>query len=884
MSDQTSEYRSLFLEESAANLQEWENALLGLERSPGDRALIDALFRAVHTVKGSSGFVGCTELQAMLHEIESSLQGVRDGHLPLSANAVQGLLEALDEARRMIDAFGRSEPVAVDSRGLLAKIREPGEEPPRTRVLYRIEVEIAAPPRERYVRSLLVQSRLETVATVITLNPSLEELRLQGKDFRYEVVVETDVGQAALENVLALDQVTVRSLAEMKQESVPAEAASQPGAGSAPGAAAPLRAENMIRVPAAKLDTLLNLVGELVVQNSGFISISGELKAHFGRTRLVAQLDERTEALARVARELQDSVMKVRMLPVATVFNRFTRVVRDLARSRGKQVAMETLGEETEIDKKVIDRIGDPLVHLVRNAIDHGIETVEERRAAGKNPIGTVRLGAFQEGDHICIQIFDDGRGLDRNRIVAKAVSRGLVAADRADGLSTDEALSFVFLPGFSTAESVTDVSGRGVGLDVVKRSVEEMDGSVSLSTQPGKGTTITITLPLTMAIIRAIMVRSGGSLFAIPLSSVNEIVKLDGASYQSLCKEAVVQLRNQVLAVVDLTSLLGFDEDGGAARCIQGGVRPVVVVSHGGRRIGIAVEELLGNTEIVIKSLARHYREVDGFVGASILGNGRIALILDVKSLLDVHMRSERTRTSSREAPSAPPAEEPRPEAEAPASQDTSEARGGEQDLEAFCEIYGASALEASYAMTRLMGREVQVSFPETSLVPIAAIASQLGGDESAVVRMYVGMRGDIAGGCLMVLPVEEAMRLADQLLARKPGTTASLGDEEISGLSEMGNILSAAFINALADRTRLAVAAEVPDTCVDMCLPVIDSVLARFNQPGDSLLLTRVELFAGEGCRAACSLLLFLETASMAAVGAALAGSRTKETGGPR
>jgi two-component system, chemotaxis family, sensor kinase CheA len=893
MNAEADAYRELFLEESQEQLQDWENALLGLEKAPGDRELIGSLFRAVHTLKGAAGFVGCADLQAFLHEVESILQPIRDNGEALPAGMTESLLEGLDASRSSINAFSRSKKCVMDAQVVLDHLRTPPprREPADRKRFFRIAIEVTAPPRERYLRSLLVQSRIEELATIITLSPALEQLRLQGGDFRYEMVVETSRRREELAHVMVVDQVVVHRLDEMPDLKLASAPPENPPPAEAPAAAAEtVRKDNVIRVPVNKLDALLNLVGELVVQNSGFTSIAKELTTLYGRTPQVLHLVEKTEMLSRVARQLQDSVMKVRMLPVATVFDRFTRVVRDLARSLQKQVAMTTFGEETEIDKKVIDRLGDPLVHLVRNAIDHGIEPPEERRAAGKDAVGHLTLGAYQEADHICIQITDDGRGMDRQRILDTAVAKGLLGPSDADAVTAEEALRFVFLPGFSTAKAVTDLSGRGVGLDAVKRTVQEMGGTISLSSVPGKGSTFTITMPLTMAIIRAIMAREAGMLFAVPLSAVSEVVKLDQDSYTVLCREKVLHLRDDIIPVVPLSELLGMQADSPASP--GGPSRPVVIVSYRGRKVGVAVEELAGNTEIVIKSLARNFREVQGYMGASILGNGGIALILDIKGLMDIHLQGEglgqgALRTAGIPAalaetgtwvppeggdslPPEPaavlPREEPDTGVQAAPAEPVSETGMSAAEKELLEEIYSRSAIEASQSMTHLMGRSVQVSFPELSFVPRNTLVEMLGGEEMPVARIYVGMTGDIIGGGLIVMGLDEAHRYCDLLLGRAPGTTVEIGEEETSGLSETGNIVCASFINAIADQTGLSVVSEVPDTVTDMCQSAIDAVLARFNRPGSSILVTRAELFLDGSAQTFCHFLLFCEEDSFA------------------
>ena len=925
------EYKGIFLDEAQVQIQEWEEALLSLEKAPADRELINRIFRAIHTLKGSSGFVGMAPLQKLAHEIETGLQAVRDGQAALCPEMVQILFEGLDASRKLVDAFASGAPFVdavesirakldgissagiplIDSAGApIAAQRESIE-----KNLFQIGIQVDAPSTERYLRSLLVHSRLEDLGTVVMVTPSLEDLRMRGEEFAYVVVLETKKAEEQVMKALLLDQVKVVQIKSVKRsasESQPPDVDSIAAQGKSSDElyARVARSDNMVRVPASKLDAMLNLVGELVIQNAGFISIAGELKTIFGRSPLITKLEEKSEQLARVARELQDAVMKVRMLPVATVFNRFQRVVRDLSRNRGKEVRLDIYGEETEIDKKVIDRMGEPLVHLVRNAVDHGIEGPDDRRAAGKNPTGFVRLGAYQEGDRICVEISDDGRGLDRERIITKGIEKGLITSKDAQGMSNEAAFHLIFLPGFSTAEQVTDISGRGVGLDVVKRFVEEMDGAVQVRSSIGKGTTVKITLPLTMAIIRTILVQTSTCYFAIPLSSVREIIKVDPRTCRSLHKETVVQLRDEILSLVPLRELLRIGGNGGSSGEEAQEAQSVVVVDYEGHRIGVIVDRLLGITEIVIKSLSRHYREIEGLVGASILGNGAIALILDVEAIMSAHYRQADIRKSARierqsvatgdvsEAglvkPESSAIEEPPaiadapPEAAgisepAPATEQAPPWSLDEKQRETLNEIFATSAMQASSAMSTLMRRTVQVSFPELKLVRIAEVSGALGGDESAVVRVYVEFTGEVVGGNLIVLPIGQALRFCDILFERAAGKTVDIDQEDLSAIAEVGNILSASFINAIANQCGCTLHPQVPDVRIDMCLSTIDSVLSRFNRPGDEILLTEAQLFYGDSDQTLCHMLLFLEIDSMARVQQVLSADGMRKAGLP-
>ncbi|MCK5093160.1 MAG: chemotaxis protein CheA, partial [Spirochaetes bacterium] len=576
------EYRSIFLEESQDQIQEWEESLLELEKDSGNKEQIDRMFRSIHTLKGSAGFVGFEELQKVTHDLESTLQEVRDGGLELSPGMIEILFEGHDFAKRMIEAFSLDKPFNEDIDEFIAKIKsveggkagesqagesqdvevelktdaaESGDEtesgaedaePEPKGTLYRVGIEIDVEGKEAFLRSLLVQQRLEEAGKVIKITPSLEDLRVRGTEFKYEVLVKTEETAEEIGKSLSLDQIRVTGVdeaseTEQKEKTGPEDTGEQEKKVKTKSGSKVIKAEQVVRVPVEKLDVMMNLVGELVVQNSGFISTTGELSEQYGRTGLIIGLEEKTESLAKIARDLQDAVMKVRMLPVATVFNRFNRVVRDLAKDRGKAVELVVYGEETEIDKKVIDRIGEPLVHLVRNAVDHGIETREERAVSGKDSVGHIKLGAYQEGDHICIEVSDDGKGLDRDKIEAKAVEKGLLKQKDAERMDDEKIFSYIFLPGFSTAAKVTDISGRGVGLDVVKRTVDEMDGVVRIKSERGRGTVTTISLPLTMAIIMAVLVEKSGALFALPLSSVNEVLKVKRSEFHSVRQSDVI-------------------------------------------------------------------------------------------------------------------------------------------------------------------------------------------------------------------------------------------------------------------------------------------------------------------------------------------------------
>jgi chemotaxis protein CheY-P-specific phosphatase CheC/chemotaxis signal transduction protein len=508
--------------------------------------------------------------------------------------------------------------------------------------------------------------------------------------------------------------------------------------------------------------------------------------------------------------------------------------------------------------------------------------------------------------------------------------------------MTDEEVYRYIFIPGFSTAKEVTDISGRGVGLDVVKKRVEEMGGDVRLKSTTGLGTVTTITLPLTMAIIPAILLQSGESLFAIPMSSVREVIKLRRHEFKVMRQSTVIQLRDEVISVVELHEVLELGGNGTEAAVRERIMEKqqdddeiaIVIVDFAGKKIGVGVEKLLGNEEIVIKSLSRHYREVEGLVGASILGNGKIVLILDVEAMVNRYYKEEVSHRSSSDVsadspktsfdeafplghvaastrrpeegqPGASSSDEPdtRNQTEASESQTVDSDDGaesavspdgqehakdgengllialGEDKRELLNEIHTSGAVIATMSLTELMGHDIRVSFPTIRMVPIDDIAMDLFGDEEKPVGgIYIGIRGDISGGVLTVLPMKHLLQFSDLLYGRELGTAETVAEEELSGLCEMGNILSASFIRAMADTTGFTILQDAPEISIDMSLPVIDSVLARFNRPGEHILLTEAELYYGEDNQAVCFLLLFLDAGSIDKLLKAASGERSE------
>ncbi|HEY3064475.1 MAG TPA: chemotaxis protein CheA [Methylomirabilota bacterium] len=655
----------MFFEEAADLLRDFEEGLLRLESAPADKDVINRVFRSAHTIKGTSGMLGLDAIARFTHVLEDLLMRLRKGELAASRPIVDTLLASGDVLRGLLEA-GRTGGDIDEPRmeGIMAALQAHarGETPSpapaapaaaaATADAYTIRF---VPPPDLLTRGLDPIRLLDTLEDLGTISditadttrlPSLAELDPETAYLGFRCTLRTTRPVAAIENVFEFVG---------DRTAVTVEVCGSGGAGSVSAAGAPAadgledrrsgrdrRAPGAdgsgesatIRVPTAKVDRLINLVGELVVTQS----MVAQLVTRFSADRL-GQLQEAVAQMDRHARDLQERVMAVRMLPIRTVFSRFPRLVRDLAQANGKEVALERVGEDTELDKTVIERISDPLTHLVRNAVDHGIEPPDVRVQAGKRGAGRLTLRAYQQGGNIYIEVADDGRGLQRERIVAKAVELGLIEGD--DALTDHDVWALIFRPGFSTAARVTQVSGRGVGMDVVARNVEALGGSITIHTEPGRGTTFRVKLPLTLAILDGQLLRVGDAIYILPLVSIVESVRPRRSDLNTLLGDTeTVTIRREVMSMIRLHRV--FDVAPSTEDPTTG---LVVIVEHDGRRVALLVDELLGQQQVVIKSLETNFQRTEGIAGATILGDGRVALILDVPGLVALARSRPRLR-----------------------------------------------------------------------------------------------------------------------------------------------------------------------------------------------------------------------------------------------
>lgn len=638
MSMDISAFYQTFFDEADELLADMEQHLLELDPQAPDIEPLNAIFRAAHSIKGGAATFGFSVLQETTHLLENLLDGARREEMRLSTEIINLFLETKDIMQEQLDAYKTSQQPDAESFDYICQ------------ALRQLALEAqqqdapAAPPVVAQPAPTAVAGGMRVSLTGLKANEiplMLEELGNLGEvqdplqtDNSLEVTLLTTASEedicAVLCFVLEPEQISFTTPPTTAAEPLAsAEVVPQPVAQPQPAAVEPPKAprakaseSTSIRVAVEKVDQLINLVGELVITQSMLAQRSGNLDpvTHGDLLNSMSQLE-------RNARDLQESVMSIRMMPMEYVFSRYPRLVRDLAGKLNKQVELTLQGSSTELDKSLIERIIDPLTHLVRNSLDHGIEDPQTRLAAGKSEVGNLILSAEHQGGNICIEVIDDGAGLNREKILAKAAAQGLTVSD---SMSDEEVGMLIFAPGFSTAEQVTDVSGRGVGMDVVKRNIQEMGGHVEIHSRAGKGTSIRILLPLTLAILDGMSVKVNEEVFILPLNAVMESLQPQAEDLHPMAGgERMLQVRGEYLPLVELYRV--FDVAGAKTEATQG---IVVILQSAGRRYALLVDQLIGQHQVVVKNLESNYRKVPGISAATILGDGSVALIVDVSAL----------------------------------------------------------------------------------------------------------------------------------------------------------------------------------------------------------------------------------------------------------
>jgi len=664
------QYLEIFIEEAQEHLQNLNQNLLGLESNPNDSNILNEIFRSAHTLKGMAGTMGYDSIMNLTHDMENILDAVRNGLLSINSGILDVLFECLDFLEESINYIAENgkenqrniEPLKKKLLNILNSNSVPhdsqtaennekvidnfkfnqydenvaGQAIATGMKVFRIEVILAKDCMLKSARAFVVFKTLEKYAEIFKSYPRVEDIEDEKFDNSFKIAIITsenkDKIKKDLESISEIEEVIVEEYTNLisSEIAISNEIAVTQETKTEKEEQEEQEEQHIkknkvgktVRVDINRLDNLMNLVSELIIIKTRLEGIDSDSQSK--------NMSEAVEYLERITTNLHDAVMKVRMVPVERVFNRFPRMVRDLSRELDKEVNLNISGEETELDRTVIDEIGDPLIHLIRNAIDHGIENKDERARNNKKPFGNIYLRAYQDGNSVVIEVEDDGKGIDIVKVKKKAIENRLIDKSEADGMSDKEAIELLFHPGFSTADEISDISGRGVGLDVVKTKIESLGGTVEVESLANKGSKFMIRLPLTLAIIQALLVTIGSEKYAIPLNSIKEITSIEKDKIRNIQGQEVVLYRDSVLPVIRLADVLDVKDYAEDENELT-----VVIVKKGDKSSGFIVESLIGQQEIVIKSLGKYLAGIKNIAGATILGDGQVALIVDTNSMI---------------------------------------------------------------------------------------------------------------------------------------------------------------------------------------------------------------------------------------------------------
>jgi two-component system, chemotaxis family, sensor kinase CheA len=643
-----------FLVETQEILDTLDQDLMDLEAQPQNFDLLNSIFRSFHTIKGTSSFMGFEQITNVTHHAEDILNKLRKAELQVTSEIVDALLEVYDWLKILLKKAKANDTEPVDYSKTLEK-------------LHKITAPDAANAPAAASAPAVSSASAPAAAVVAGAGAGAVDNILSDPNFGKSGDYFTDAELAQIAEAFNQINADLTGKPSASPSSAPAAPVAAPVAAApvaaapvaapvataaAPVAAAPVAAasavvakkddvktppqavaaatETTIRVDVNRLETLMDLSGELVLGRNRLAQVTQELLQRYEDHDFLRELQETSSSIDFITTELQSAIMKTRMVPISKIFQKAPRIVRDLSKEFGKEIELVLRGEETELDRGIIEELNDPLVHMLRNSCDHGVEKPEERVRSGKQSKGTLILDAEHEGNHIVVSIIDDGKGIDAEKIKLKALEKGLITSEQAQTMTEREALNLIFAPGFSTAEKITSVSGRGVGMDVVRTNIQKLKGIIEIDSKPGAGTTFTIKLPLTLAIIQGLLVRVQQEIYALPLSAVVEVVNTDLSQIYSVNQSEVIRIRNQVFPLIRMDTVLRTPTNYDSLEN-----RYVVVVGLADRRLGLVVDELLGQKEIVIKSLGEYLGHIRGISGSTILGDGRVIMIIDIEELV---------------------------------------------------------------------------------------------------------------------------------------------------------------------------------------------------------------------------------------------------------
>ncbi|MCK9210216.1 MAG: chemotaxis protein CheA [Ignavibacteriaceae bacterium] len=602
-----------FIIETKEILEKLDSDLMELEKRADDADLLNQVFRSFHTIKGTSGFLGLDNLTKVTHKCEDILNKLRKGEVKLNSRIMDAILMAFDNIKALVADIEGEQKADVSIDDTLSALIE---------VLQEMEKEKAETITVK--AEVTEENNYEFSAAELALIAELQDDD-EGQQVEESIVTKSNELPETQQTEISSSTKT-ETTAEVK----PPVLTSQNTIASVLNK----KGDDTIRVDIKRLDELLNIVSELVLGRNRLTQVNSEALLEYSGTKLSRDLSEAVKLIDIMTNELQLVVMKTRMVKIGKVFNRFPRVVRDLSKEAKKSINLNLFGEDTELDKTLIEEINDPLIHLIRNSVDHGIELPEVRKKSGKSETGNINLSAEQDGNNIIISIEDDGKGIDPDVIKEKAISKGLLSKEKAKELTKQEIFNLIFLPGFSTAEKVTNISGRGVGMDVVKTNVTKLRGIINVESTVGKGTKITIKLPLTLAIIQGMIVKVHEDKLVVPLSSVIEVVRVNAKEIYTINQNEVIRIRDSVISLIDVNELV-FHSNG---RQKEDEWQYIVVVGVAEKQFGLKVDGLVGQKEVVIKSLGNYLGNIEGIAGSTIMGDGTIVMILDINELINKH------------------------------------------------------------------------------------------------------------------------------------------------------------------------------------------------------------------------------------------------------
>ncbi len=843
-------YRALYVAESREYHEQIVKNLLILEKG-SDEGAIDQIFRAAHSLKGMSASMGYDQMQRLCHAMEDVFHQIRGGSLETTATIMNDLLSASDDIERLLDDIeqggaGTLEDLGARTERLEAWVgkKETAQDLQPAQVKtgdsaasatdtspsglpeYRISIRLSDTCDNRNLRAMIALQNLEELGQIISVNPSREVVEDGVFDGSFELALASDSDLGALKNAISGPDfsqydVVPLNIQETKQET----GAGRDEAGEArrlSGAADGGQREDKhdkvreiknIRVDIARLDQMMNLVEDLVINRGRLTQI-----AHKHQIR---ELDETLNMVGRSVSDLQNLMMNIRMIPLNQIFNRFPRTVRDLAMKIGKEVDFTIEGGDTELDRSVLDGLNDPLLHLIRNAIDHGIESPEVRESEGKARTGTLKLSARRDRDNVLIIIEDDGAGINLEKVRKKAVERGLISWETAESYSPEQVYDLLFQPGFSTAEKITDVSGRGVGLDVVKTSIESLKGTIKVDSAEGEGTRFELVLPPTMAIVMVMMVRVNGRRCAIPIANVAEVASLTAQSIHKVGRNEAILLREEIIPLHRLDDMFGRSEQG----------EILVIIQHRHMKGAIIADLIEGQQEVVIKPLSRFIGSCRGVSGVTIPGDGEAVVVIDVASIVkeqgQVTGKSEaisRMRTKVRKT--------------------TMQLSANQRD--ALREMGNIGAAHAATTLSTMLMTPIEINVPEIHIVDISQVHEYLGDEIAALVLFQI--QGEVTPGGYIVLhiPKDSVQRLTNLMLGMTE-ENREFSEMDESAILEIGNIMVSAFLDATATLLNIIMLPSPPQLILDMPHAAMESILASQETSDlNDVVLFRTELMS--------------------------------------